>query len=164
MTQVAVIADTHMPRGSRRLPADCVRRLQSADVILHAGDHVAASFLEELRALGPPLAAVHGNADDAELQQLLPARRVVDLGAVRIGLTHEPGARVRRLERLVEAFPGCAAVVYGHTHQPAVERHEDVWLLNPGSPTERRRAPTRTTLELDVVDGRIAPTLVELHA
>jgi putative phosphoesterase len=164
VTHIAVIADTHLPRGARRLPAECVRRLEAADLILHAGDLVGASFLAELRSLGPPVTAVHGNADDAEVRQLLPARRVVEVDGVAIGVTHEPGPRAGRSERLVEAFPGCAAVVYGHTHQPAVKRYEDVWLLNPGSPTERRRAPARTMLKLEVVDGRIAPTLVELSA
>jgi len=159
---VAVVADTHMPRGGRRLPDACLEHLRAADLILHAGDVVAASVLEELAALGPPLQAVHGNMDDAALQARLPARLVVEAAGLRIGMTHDPGPRAGREERLAARFPGCAAVVYGHTHEPQVSRAGDVWILNPGSPTERRRAPSHTMLVLELVDGRVAPELIAL--
>jgi hypothetical protein len=159
---VAVIADTHMPRGARRLPEACVERLSAADLILHAGDVVAASVLEELAALGPPVHAVHGNMDDGILQELLPDTQVVDVDGLRIGMTHDPGHRLGREERLARRFPGCAAVVYGHTHEPQVARMGEVWILNPGSPTERRRAPSHTMLVLEVADGRIEPDLIQL--
>ena len=159
---VAVIADTHMPRGGRRLPDACVERLRTADVILHAGDVVAAPVLDELAALGPPLHAVHGNMDDAALRDRLPAALVVEVGDLRIGMTHDPGPRAGRERRLAASFPGCAAVVYGHTHEPQVARAGETWILNPGSPTERRRAPTHTMLVLDVSGVRIAPDLIHL--
>jgi uncharacterized protein len=146
--KVAVLSDTHMPRGSRRLPEACVMLLERAELILHAGDFTAARVLAELQELGP-VEAVHGNVDDAELQAALPARRVVEAGTVRIGLLHDAGGRDGREARLVAAFPGCAAVVYGHSHLPQVSRHHGVWILNPGSPTERRRAGFR--------DRRIRP-------
>jgi putative phosphoesterase len=159
---VAVLADTHMPRGSRRLPEECVERIRRADLVLHAGDVATAAFLEELRALGPPVEAVHGNVDEPALRALLPDARVVDAGGVRIGLVHDPGPKPGREERLARRFPGCAAVVYGHTHLPQVERWEGVWILNPGSPTERRRAPARTMLELRIAGGEPVPELVDL--
>jgi uncharacterized protein len=157
---VAVVSDTHLPRGSRALPAECVRRLAAADLILHAGDHSTLAALEELRALGPPVEAVHGNVDEPALRAALPAELVVDAGGVRIGLTHDAGARAGREERLAARFPGCAAVVYGHTHVPQVERVGGVWILNPGSPTERRRAPARTMLELRIESGEVVPQLI----
>ena len=83
-------------------------------------------------------------------------------GGARIGLTHEPGSATGREERLVARFPGCAAVVYGHTHRPHIYLHDGVWILNPGSPTERRRAPERTMLELTVAGEELMPTLVSL--
>ena len=159
---VAVVADTHMPRGGRRLPAACVERLRAADLILHAGDVVAAAVFDELVALGPPLRAVHGNMDDETLQAQLPETLVVELAGIRIGMTHDPGPGAGREERLAGRFPGCAAVVYGHTHEPEVARTGDVWILNPGSPTERRRSPSHTMLVLEVVEGRIAPELIPL--
>jgi putative phosphoesterase len=162
--KVAVIADTHMPRGARRLPAECLERLRAADLILHAGDLVALSVLEELEAIGPPVQAVHGNMDDAEVRQRLPPLLAVDAGGCRIGMIHDPGARVGRGERLARRFPGCDAVVYGHTHEPEVARERAAWILNPGSPTERRRAPGHTMLVLEIEPGTIRPELVGLHS
>jgi uncharacterized protein len=159
---IAVIADTHLPRGSRVLPPECVRRLAAADLVLHAGDHASVASLRELRALGPPVEAVYGNADEPALRALLPEELVVPTGRVRVGLVHTAGPRAGREERLLRRFPRCAAVVYGHTHLPQIERYADVWVLNPGSPTERRRAPARTMLELRVEASEVVPTLVEL--
>ena len=147
-----------MPRGSRRLPKECLRELEPADLILHAGAFTAASVLRELEALAP-VEAVYGNMDEPALREELPERRVADVG-VRIGIVHIPGARVGREERLSGWFPDCDAVVYGHTHLPQVEQHRGVWILNPGSPTERRRAPHRSLLVLEVAGSRLKPTLL----
>ena len=160
--RIAIVSDTHMPKGARVLPAACVERLRAADLILHAGDLVGLSFLEELRSLGPPVEAVHGNMDEEALRASLPEERPVEAGEARIGMVHIPGPRAGREERLLSRFPGCAAVVYGHTHVPQVEQVGGTWILNPGSPTERRSSPARTMLEL-VVRGRdLAPVLVDL--
>jgi uncharacterized protein len=159
---VAAIADTHLPRGGRRLPDSCLERLRAADLILHAGDVVAESVLEELLALGPPVHAVHGNMDEPALRERLPATLVADVAGTRIGMTHDAGPRAGREERLRARFPGCAAVVYGHTHEPQVARVGETWILNPGSPTERRRSPSHTMLVLEAVDGTISPELIGL--
>ena len=161
MTLVAVIADTHLPRGARRLPAECVRRLESANVILHVGDVVAASVLEELRALAP-VHAVFGNMDEPALRKTLPERRVVELDGIRIGMVHIPGDRAGRAARLLGWFPDCHAVVYGHTHVPEASAHDGRWVLNPGSPTERRRAPSRSMLMLDTGSGGVSVVPVPL--
>ena len=160
--RIVVISDTHMPRGARALPAACVEHLHSADLILHAGDVTGETFLNELLALGPPLEAVHGNVDEPAVRALLPKERVVEAGEVRVGMVHIPGPRAGREERLLARFPGCAAIVYGHTHVPQVERRGGVWILNPGSPTERRSSPERTMLELTVEGANLAPRLVSL--
>jgi putative phosphoesterase len=160
--RIAVLSDTHLPKGARVLPAECFERLRSADLILHAGDLVSVSFLDELRAFGPPVEAVYGNIDEPALRELLPKERVVEAVEARIGMVHIPGPRAGREERLRARFPGCAAVVYGHTHLPQVEQVGGVWILNPGSPTERRKAPVRSMLELEVVGGAIVPTLIDL--
>jgi putative phosphoesterase len=159
---VAVLGDTHLPRGSRALPDECVRRLRAADLILHTGDHSSLASLEQLRTYGPPVHAVHGNADEPALQALLPAELVVEAEGARIGLTHVPGPRVGREDRLRARFPDCGAIVYGHTHVPQVAQVDGVWILNPGSPTERRSAPARTMLELRVAGGAMRPGLVDL--
>jgi len=160
--KIAVISDTHLPRGTRALPTDCIERLRAADLILHGGDIVGEAFLEELLALGPPVEAVYGNMDEPALKALLPKERIVEAGKARIGMVHIPGPRAGREARLLARFPGCDAIVYGHTHVPEAERHNGVWILNPGSPTERRSAPVRTMLELVVTARNLAPTLVSL--
>ena len=136
--------------------------LRRADAILHGGDFSAVSVLDELRALGPPVHAVHGNADEPALRELLPLETVVEVERVRIGMVHSPGAAAGREERLLAGFPSCDAVVFGHTHLPVVERYRDVWLLNPGSPTERRRGPFHSFLLLHVKSRDIRPELVRL--
>ena len=160
MALVAVIADTHMPRGARRLPEECLRRLRAADVIIHAGDLTGRSFLAELLELGRPLHVVRGNADEPELAAALPEELVVSVEDARIGVTHEPGRSAGREQRLIARFPGCDAVIYGHTHRQEVGQAGGVWVLNPGSPTERRRSPSRGMLELHVDGAAIRPRAV----
>ena len=161
---IAAIGDTHLPRGSRALPEECVRRLRRADTILHTGDHSSVAALEALRAVGPPVHAVWGNADEPALRSLLPEQLVVELGGVRIGMIHVPGPREGREQRLLRRFPSCGVVLYGHTHEPQVERCGSAWILNPGSPTERRRSKRHTMLELRIVRGVLKPSLIMLSA
>jgi len=143
---VAVISDTHMPRGARRLPDAFVERIRGANLLLHAGDFMTVEVLRELEVIGPPLVGVHGNVDSAELRRLLPAERVVRVGAARIAMVHDAGPRPGRLERMRVRFGDRAdAVVFGHSHLPLHERAADGFqIFNPGSPTERRRAPSHT--------------------
>jgi uncharacterized protein len=117
--------------------------------------------LEELRALGP-IEAVYGNMDEPALRESLPKERVVEVGGARLGVVHVPGPAAGRKARLAARFPGCGAVIYGHTHIPQVERVGGVWILNPGSPTERRRGPVHSMLVLEVEGAEIRPQLVTL--
>jgi uncharacterized protein len=140
-----------------------MRRLEAADLILHAGDFVAAGVLEELSRLAD-VEGVAGNMDEPALLAALPERRVVEVEGARVGMVHVPGPAVGRGERLAAAFPGCDAVVYGHTHLAEVSRVGAVWVLNPGSPTERRGSPVHSMLVLEVEAGEIRPELVTLSA
>jgi putative phosphoesterase len=106
--------------------------------------------------------AVAGNMDDEALQSALPKRRELEVEGVRIGMVHDAGPRAGREERLAAAFPECAAVVYGHTHVPQLERHGAVWIVNPGSPTERRSAPGHSMALMRVADGALEPRLIRL--
>jgi uncharacterized protein len=139
-----------------------VRLLRGADLILHGGDFVAAAVLEELRALGPPVEAVQGNMDEPELKETLPLQRVIEVDGVPIGMVHVAGPRAGREARLAARFPDCEAVVYGHTHVPQVERFQHLWILNPGSPTERRSSPVHSMLVVTVHGPRLLPELVTL--
>ena len=160
---VAVISDTHLPRGKRAIPDACLERLRSADLIIHAGDFVEADVVHELERLGPPLAGVHGNMDSQDVRRLLPAARTLDADGARIAIVHDGGPAARRLERLRARFPGADAVVFGHSHMPLHERAEDgVQIFNPGSPTERRRAPHHTMGIATIENGTPAFSLVAL--
>jgi len=134
-----------------------VRLLQRATLILHVGDLTSAEFLAELGTIGP-VAAVHGNMDEPVLRAGLPARLVTEAEGLRIGLVHDAGSTQGRHARLLDAFPNCDLIAYGHTHLPEVTRAAGSWIVNPGSPTERRRAPGHTMIAIEAGE----PELVEL--
>ena len=157
---VAVISDTHMPRGHRRLP---VERLAGADAILHAGDLMERSVLAELQALGPPVHAVRGNVDDGWLQARLPLQCTLELEGVRIGMLHDAGPKDGRLARLRRRFPDANAVIFGHSHIPLHETAGDGFqIFNPGSPTEKRRQSTHTMGLARIDGGSIVFELIDL--
>ena len=161
--RLAIISDTHMPRGDRALPAACVERLRAADAILHAGDLIALEVLELLESLGPPVHAIHGNMDAAAVRARLPGACVVEAGGARIGMVHDAGPAMGRLRRMRVRFPDADAVVFGHSHLPLHEAAEGFQIFNPGSPTERRRAPGHTMGEAVVgADGGVRFAIVPL--
>src|SRR5215203_4809966 len=130
-----------MPKGKRALPEACVERIRAAEALIHAGDFSAASVLAELRELCPVVLAVHGNVDDAELRRELPESIEVEVGGRTVAVVHDSGPRQGRLARMRARFPGADAVVFGHSHLPLHEEEGGFQIFNPGSPTERRRAP-----------------------
>lgn len=141
---VAVLSDTHLPRGRRELPASCTERLRQADLIIHAGDLTAIAVLDQLRAYGEVL-AIRGNADDPETQAHLPEQLELELDGARLAVVHDGGRRFARLQRLRRRFPEADAVIFGHSHLPLHEIGEDGFqIFNPGSPTDKRRAPRHT--------------------
>jgi uncharacterized protein len=161
---IAVISDTHMPRGGRRLPDACVERIAGADLLLHAGDFSTVEVVRELEAIGPPVVGVHGNVDSAEVRRMLPEERVVEAGGARIAMVHDAGPSTGRLERMRRRFGDRAdLVVFGHSHLPLHERAPDGFqIFNPGSPTERRRAPSHTMGLIRVADGLATCDLIHL--
>jgi putative phosphoesterase len=158
--RLAILSDTHLPRGSRTIPADCLRHCRESDAILHAGDLIDVPVLDLLRSLGPPVHAVHGNVDSAAVRTLVPDRLEIDVAGVRLGMLHIPGPASGRLARLRAAFPSADAVIFGHTHMPEHAEADGFQIFNPGSPTERRRAPAHTMGVATVAGGRIS---FELH-
>jgi putative phosphoesterase len=138
---LAIVADTHMPKGSRRLPERCEELIGEAEAVIHAGDFTGVSVLEQLEAVCPRVHAVHGNVDEPALRDRLPETLEIDLGAARLALVHDAGAARGRLERLQARFAAADAVVFGHSHLPLHEQRDGFQIYNPGSPTERRRAP-----------------------
>lgn len=159
--RVALLADTHMPRGQRRLPQRCVEEIAAADLLLHAGDICTEQVLSWLRTMGPPVQAVRGNVDAAELAAL-PDEISVELGGAAVSMLHDAGPAKGRLGRLRSRFPDADAVVFGHSHLPLHEEQAGFQIFNPGSPTERRRAPSHTMGLAEIEDGRIALRHIEL--
>lgn len=162
--RVAIISDTHLPRGDRRLPDACVERLRAADAILHAGDLARIEVLRDLEALGPPVHAVFGNVDDEHVRAALPFDRVVELAGARVAMVHDAGRATGRLERLRALYRNVDAVVFGHSHIPLHEMSPDgaFQIFNPGSPTDRRRQPRHTMGELTVTDDLLRFALIDL--
>ena len=160
--QIAIISDTHLPRGRRRLPAACVERLAAADLILHAGDLSTLAVLRDLEAYGPVI-AVHGNVDDAEVRAAVPAVAAIEAAGAKIAVVHDAGPAKGRLTRLRRRFPDADAVVFGHSHIPLHEGEAGGFqIFNPGSPTERRRSPAHTMGMARVRDARVSFELIVL--
>ncbi len=136
--------------------------MAAADAILHAGDFAEASVLAQIEALGRPVHAVRGNVDSAPLQARLPLVRTVTAGGARIAMIHDAGPAAGRLARMRRRFPEADAVVFGHSHVPLLETDGGFAIFNPGSPTERRRAPQHTMGLATVEAGRVSFELVAL--
>jgi len=161
---LAVISDTHLPRGSRRLPEACLERLRTADAILHAGDLMELEVLELLQGLGPPVHAVRGNVDSSQLQARLPLTRTVEADGARIAMIHDAGPATGRLARMRRRFPDAHAVVFGHSHIPLHEERDGFQIFNPGSPTERRRSPEHTMGSAAIAAGEVRFELITLRS
>ncbi|PVW02696.1 YfcE family phosphodiesterase [Microbacterium sp. Gd 4-13] len=154
-TRMLLISDTHIPGRARVLPEAVVRAADEADLIVHAGDWVSEGVLDELRRHGEVL-GVWGNNDGADLRARLPeiARREIE--GVRFAVIHETGDAKTRERRMPVAFPDTDVLVFGHSHIPWDTSGEGLRLLNPGSPTDRRRQPHHTYMTLVVDDGALA--------
>jgi uncharacterized protein len=136
------------------LPDQCLDVMRAADLIVHAGDFSEGSVLEQLRGLGN-VAAVHGNVDSPELRRELPESISMDLDGVTVAVVHDAGPAKGRLERMRARFPDADAVIFGHSHMPVHEERDGLQIFNPGSPTERRRAPHRSMGEGTIANGGI---------
>ncbi|MCB0875971.1 MAG: metallophosphoesterase family protein [Solirubrobacterales bacterium] len=152
---VALVADTHMPKGARVVPDRCLELLRKAELIVHAGDWWKLEVLEMLESIGPPVVGVHGNVDEPAVRRRLPERAEFALGEHVVGVIHDAGAKRGRLRRMRKAFPDASAVIFGHSHIPLLETDPDAGftIFNPGSPTDRRRAPAPTMGTLDLGGG-----------
>lgn len=156
--RVVVLADTHPRAGSgRSLSPRAWAELAQAEVVLHAGDIVDGALLEELRSRAPTYAVLGNN--DADLVGVLPERLELTLAGVAVAMVHDSGPRRGREARLGRTFPAADLVVFGHSHIPWDAPGVDgQWLLNPGSPTQRRAQPQPTIATMDLAGGRIQRT------
>jgi putative phosphoesterase len=159
---VLLLADTHVPDFARALPPALGPHLPKADLILHAGDATSPDVLQEL-ARHAPLRAVRGNGDRPEVEAWGAAEELeLELRGVRVALLHDAGPSRGRPARLRRRFPKADVVVFGHSHIPLVARHEGLLLVNPGSPTWKRREPRPTVAWLRARDGAVEAEIVSL--
>lgn len=160
---VVFLSDTHVPKRARDLPHDLWAAIEAADVVVHAGDWVDVALLDALERRARQLVGVHGNNDHGALRVRLPEVARVNIGGVRLAVVHETGDAKGRERRCAERFPDVDVLVFGHSHIPWDTVADDgLRLLNPGSPTDRRRQPTGTYLTAVAHAGRL--TDVTLHA
>ncbi|MGI5163141.1 metallophosphoesterase family protein [Spirillospora sp. CA-253888] len=154
--RVVVLSDTHAPRRWKSCPPEVARHLRGADAILHAGDVCTADVLEEL-AQYAPVHAVLGNNDGPDVAAWgAPERLELELAGLKVAMVHDSGQAKGRLARMGRWFPDADLVVFGHSHIPWDESGDGRRILNPGSPTDRRRQPHGTIALLDVEDGALA--------
>jgi uncharacterized protein len=161
--RVVLTADTHVPKRARDLPSSLWRAIEEADAVVHAGDWVDVALLDELEARADRVIGVYGNNDGPRLRARLPDVARVELAGVRLAVVHETGPAAGRERRCAHRFPDVDVLVFGHSHIPwDTTTAGGLRLLNPGSPTDRRRQPVATYLTAEIDDGRM--TEVRLHS
>jgi putative phosphoesterase len=162
-TRLLLIADTHLPRRARDLPARVWAEVDDADLVVHAGDWVDLRLLDELEERSRRLVGVWGNNDHGALRERLPEFARVEVDGIRLGVVHETGPAKGREERCSAAHPDVDVLVFGHSHIPwDTTSTSGLRLLNPGSPTDRRRQPHCTYLTATADAGRLRDVI--LHA
>jgi uncharacterized protein len=161
-THLVLVADTHLPKRSRDLPDELWRAIESADVVVHAGDWVDEPTLDAFEARARRLVACYGNNDGAALRRRLPEVGRAEIGGVRLAVVHETGPSTGREKRCEQAYPDTDVLVFGHSHIPwDTTTPSGLRLLNPGSPTDRRSQPHCTYMTAEIAEGRLAS--VALH-
>ena len=154
--RLVVLADTHVPRRARDLPAQVWAAVEQADAVLHAGDWVDVALLDELERRSARVIGVYGNNDGPALRARLPEVARATLGGVRFAIVHETGGKQGREQRAAAAYPDVDVLVFGHSHIPwDTTAATGLRLLNPGSPTDRRRQPHATYATLTLAAGAV---------
>lgn len=154
--RLLLVSDTHLPKRAKALPAQLLDELPRADVVVHAGDWVDTATLDLLEDRARRLIGVYGNNDGPGLRARLPEVAYAELGGLRFGVVHETGSAQGRERRCAERYPDLDVLVFGHSHIPwDTTADTGLRLLNPGSPTDRRRQPHCTYMTARVADGRL---------
>lgn len=162
-TRLLLLADTHVPKRARVLPGAVLHAIDEADAVVHAGDWVDLATLDLLESRARTLHGVHGNNDGADLRARLPAIARFTVEDVRVAVVHETGQAAKREDRMDAQFPEADLLIFGHSHIPwDTVSAAGMRLLNPGSPTDRRRQPECTMMWVTIDGHRIDATLVPI--
>ncbi|MET9308283.1 metallophosphoesterase family protein [Streptomyces cellulosae] len=161
--RLLLMSDTHLPKRAKKLPEQLLEEIPRADVVVHAGDWVDTDALDLLESRSRRLLAVYGNNDGPALRTRLPEVARAELGGLRFGVIHETGPAQGREKRCAERFPDLDVLVFGHSHIPwDTTAPTGLRLLNPGSPTDRRRQPHCTYMTVTADDGRLSEVALHL--
>ncbi|MFZ5846046.1 MAG: metallophosphoesterase family protein [Actinomycetota bacterium] len=159
--RLVLVADTHLPKRARELPEQVWQAIEEADVVVHAGDWVHEPLLDELEARSSRLVGVFGNNDGPELRRRLPEVASETVGGVRLAVVHETGPAKGREQRCEELYGGHDVLVFGHSHIPwDTTTPSGLRLLNPGSPTDRRRQPFCTYMTMTLAAGAVGEVVL----
>ena len=163
--KIGVLSDTHIPNRARSLPSELFQVFKGVELIIHAGDLVQEEVLTDLLSIAP-VEAVAGNMDPPHLEKKLGQKKLLELGGLRIGVTHGSGSKHSTMERAYLTFTGEAphCIVFGHSHQPCNTLYQGVLLFNPGSPTDKRREKYPSCGLLNITEGRISGEIIRLPA
>ncbi len=163
-TTLLLLADTHIPARAKRMPDAVLQAVDAADVVVHAGDWVDVTTLDLLEQRSRRFHGVYGNNDGPELRARLPEVARFTVEELDVAVIHETGPARRREERMDAAFPGTDLLVFGHSHVPwDTTSPAGMRLLNPGSPTDRRRQPVCTMMTVSIDGRRISPQLIPVE-
>jgi putative phosphoesterase len=159
--RLLLTSDTHLPKRAKELPAELIDGIERADIVVHAGDWVDEATLDLLQDRARRVIGVYGNNDGPGLRARLPEVARAEIGGLRFGVVHETGAAQGREHRCAERFPDLDVLVFGHSHIPWDTRAPGgLRLLNPGSPTDRRRMPYRTYLTAVADEGVLSEVVL----
>lgn len=162
-TKLTIMADTHLPKRAKALPAELWQAVEAADVVIHAGDWVEPELVDELETRSRRLLACYGNNDGPDISALLPVVAEAGIEKLRFAVVHETGTKQGREARMDRQFPDCDVLIFGHSHIPwDTTTAAGMRLLNPGSPTDRRRQPHCTYMTATVDGTKLDLTLHRL--
>lgn len=152
--RVIVLSDTHIPKRAKELPSELIRELKQADMIIHAGDWQTIEVLDMLKPYGP-IEGVHGNVDSELIKQQFPEKKLLEIGGFKIGIVHGHGQKQTTEKRALAAFAeeSLDMLIFGHSHIPVKKQIDEMWVFNPGSPTDKRRQPFFSFGILELTDA-----------
>ncbi|MCM3757893.1 metallophosphoesterase [Sporosarcina aquimarina] len=158
--KIIITGDTHIPGRGSKLPKRLLNACSDADFIIHTGDWCSPEVFETLSSLAE-VKGVYGNVDGEDMRALVPARQLIDIGGLRIGLVHGHGDKKTTEQRAIEAFAEeqVDVIVFGHSHIPVIKYFKGVLLMNPGSPTDKRKLPFYSFITLEI-GNEIRPELI----
>ena len=165
MKTILVISDTHIPTASLNLPIELIEKAKEVDCIIHAGDISTMDVLYELKTYNKNIYAVKGNADDHNVKEKLADKLIIDIEGIKIGITHGRGGPwgiENRVKSVFRDYKYLDIIVFGHSHYPLIKKEENILLINPGSPTDKRYAPYNSYVMLNIDKKDISSKIIKI--